>query len=524
MPYNSLTFTAATQLLASRLQDPGFVFWNQPNELLNCIIEAVRFNQLLTASYKQKLAFSTVANVNYYNLAALPSSPLAPAVTDVEIANNVLAALLEPPLPLTGVWFGTGQFTLSQITTAIQNRMNRFIGETGRHTTQRTIGGPSPPVDLADLPNDTLDVRRAGWMPVARSAVATGSLVGGRLVATSITDTGTGYLTPPTVTFNITGGGAVAPTGYAVLQNGGVLQIVILTQGSGIATVSISFDAPTGVTFPLGRMDEWAEQSYVPGATQNPTQPFSYSVFGVPPVQIRMIPPPDDVGDIDLILVTAGPTLNFDVSNPVTIPISNELTAALKWGALADIIGSDGPSRDYARAAYCEQRYNEYVQLARIYPSVLTADINNVSCGIGSVFDMDSYLPDWQQTAGVPSFVGMCGRQLACVGQTPDDGTAGGNPDGGYGVGLWVCASVPTSPIGYIQAGQDQLDPIIDYAQHIASFKMGGAEFDGTERLFSNLIASAKSQNSRLSAVGFYRSAQQQAAMKDTMEVPRILV
>ena len=35
------------------------------------------------------------------------------------------------------------------------------------------------------------------------------------------------------------------------------------------------------------------------------------------------------------------------------------------------------------------------------------------------------------------------------------------------------------------------------------SFQMGGAEFDGTERQYQNLIASAKAQNSRLSAVSF---------------------
>jgi hypothetical protein len=131
---------------------------------------------------------------------------------------------------------------------------------------------------------------------------------------------------------------------------------------------------------------------------------------------------------------------------------------------------------------------------------------------VGSVFDMDFYLPNWQQTAGPPSFVGMCGRNMACVGQTPD---------GGYGVGLWVCANAPVS--GYLQVARDQIDPVLDYAQHIASFQMGGAEFDGSERLYQNLITAAKAQNGRLEAIAFYKSQIEQPAIKSELEVARMV-
>jgi hypothetical protein len=274
------------------------------------------------------------------------------------------------------------------------------------------------------------------------------------------------------------------------------------------------------IAYPMGRMDEWAEQAYAPAAVQNPAQPGSYSVYGTAPLQLRLIPPTLSGGDLDCIFVVAGPTVNLSVASPVVLGIPDDVSAALKWGVLADLLGTDGPSRDYPRAAYAEQRYQEYVQLARMYPSMLTATISGVTCGTGSVFDMDFYQPDWQQATGAPTFIGMCGRHLACIGQTPDDGTAGGNPGGNYTIGMNVVANMPVS--GSIQIGRDGLDPVLDYAQHIASFQMGGVEFNGTERMYQNMIAAGKSQNGRLEAVSFYKSQLEQPARKSEVEVVRM--
>jgi hypothetical protein len=439
MSYNYVTFASARTLLAERLQDPSLVYWNQPSELDNCLIESVRLFQVLTGSYKQKIAFPTAQDVSYYDLPTLTVgtnlAEIAYTVTDVEVINNVLAALLEPPL--TAGWVGTGQFTFTQLQSALQHRLNRFLGDTGCRVVQQNVAGPPPTVEIATLPDAALDVRRAAWIPVGSS-----------------------------------------------------------------------YD------WPLGRLDEWAAQAYAPDAVQNPDQPQSYSVFGVGPLQLRLVPPPLNNGQIDCLLVMSGPTVNLNPLAPVVLQIPDDLSPALKWGVLADLLGSDGPSRDYARAQYCEQRYNEFVQLAAIYPSVLVADINNVTAGIGSVFDMDFYMPDWQQSTDTPAFIGMCGRNMACIGPTPDLGP--------YGIGLWMCANAPIA--GFMQIGRDQIDAVLDYAQHIASFKMGGAEFDGTARLYQNMIACAKAQNGRLDAVAFYRGQLHQPAVKSELETVRMVV
>ena len=525
MPYSYLSFAAAVTELASRLQDYPAppVYWNQPDELLNCLIEAVRLFNALTGSYKARMAFPTIANQVYYDLPSQPGSPIPYTVTDVEVANNVLAALLEPPITYP-TWVGTGQFTLAQLQDALQNRLNRFLSDTGCTVTQRTIAGPTPPSDIAPLPEGTSDVRRAAWIPLGAGASSY------RIFVDQITPAGAqnGFnrvFTLPQA--------PDPPQSLVLILNG-----VTLAQGSDYtlsgATITFLLGAtipdPTtlsflawyryfGVTpaggtgvYPLGRLDEWAEQAYMPAAIQNPDQPISYSVFGVGPQQIRAVPPPVNEGSMDLLLVLSGPALSLNPTSPVLLGVPDDLSPALKWGVLADLLGSDGPSRDYARAAYCEQRYAEFVQIALVYPSVMTADVNNITCGVGSVFDMDSYLAEWQYTVGEPSFVGMCGRNMACVGVTPD---------GTYGIGLWLCANMPTS--GYVQIGRGQIDPVLDYAQHIASFKMAGAEFDGTTRLYQNLIECAKSQNGRLSAVAFYKGQLDQPAAKSELEVARVV-
>jgi hypothetical protein len=111
----------------------------------------------------------------------------------------------------------------------------------------------------------------------------------------------------------------------------------------------------------------------------------------------------------------------------------------------------------------------------------------------------------------------MAGRNLACL-PTPDNG--------GYSVGLWLCANAyigTGSGTDYLQITSSQVDSILDYAQHIACFKMAGVEFNETDRMRMNLIETAKTQNNRLDAISFYRSQLEQPAIKSDLQVPRLI-
>ena len=469
MAYQYLSFAAAGSILSERLQDLNGIYFSQPNQLLQCLVESLRFFQSLTGSYKQKITFAASPNVNYYDLPNLPTatypsvSAIAYTVTTVEVVNNVMAALLEPPWTPGSAWTGTGQFTLDQIVNALQYRLHRFLGDTGCVVQPQTIQAPGPTIDLIPIPDSVLDIRRCAWI----------SPSGG-------------------------------PTWAELIQQ---------WQNSDLSWISGT------LAYPLGRVDEWAQQAYFPASPQSPGLPSVYSVYGMPPTNIRVIPPPLNNGLLDCLFVQGG--TQFNTMQSALIGIPDDLTPALKWGVLADVLSSDGPSRDYARADYCEQRYREFVQAAALYPSVLTADINGVTAGLGSVFDLDFYFPQWQQQIGSPSYIGMCGRNLVCL-PTPD-------ANGPYGVGLWMSVSAPvtnavTNPdTTYLQVSKDQIDPILDYAQHIACFQMGGAEFEGTFRLAQNLIECARMQNGRLDAVAFYKPRMQSNSNRSELMTARIL-
>jgi len=438
VPYAFITFAQAQSILASRLEDAGLTFWNQPNELANSIIEAVRTFQALTGSYKQQFGFFTTPFVPYYDLTQLPASPINFNVTDVEVANNVLAALLEPPL--TAAWVGTGQFTFTQLLNALQSRVNRYLGDTGAIVTEQTLANAGALETIA-VPDPVLDVRRAAWQIPGPGS-------------------------PPTLAFSI------------------------------------------------GMTDEWAEQAYVPDRT--PTQPTNFAIFVDQPQQMRFIPPPAAAGSVECLFVKSGPTVSLNPASPVILPIPDDLTPAIKWGVISDLLSGDGLDRDPARAQYAEQRYREFVQTCWIYPSVLLPSQCGIPIGIGSVFDLDSYTPEWEQIPGPPGFIGMCGRNMACVGPTPD---------GQYSIGLWISVNAPVlnGPLSFIQLSRDQIDPMLDMAQHIASFKMGGQEFTMSDKLYQNFIQSATAQNARLNAISFWRSQIEQPHDKSEMQVPRML-
>ena len=166
--YSYLTLGAARTALAARLEDPTLVYWTAA-ELNDLIGEAVRTWQALTGSYKQRSTFLIwpdcgVGGSKFYDLNAV-AGILDFAVTDQQVVNMVLATLLEPPL--AAGWTGTGHFQFSQISTAIQNRINRWLTDTGANVTRNiqsvAVGAPSRQF----LPEAVLDVRRAAWVNTA---------------------------------------------------------------------------------------------------------------------------------------------------------------------------------------------------------------------------------------------------------------------------------------------------------------------------------------------------------------------
>lgn len=242
----------------------------------------------------------------------------------------------------------------------------------------------------------------------------------------------------------------------------------------------------------LSREDEWGMQSYNFNWVQEPGTPGAYSVSTGPPLSVQLYPAPADVGSVDLLTISSGAAL--DPASGIAMGLPNDWVWLCKWGALADLLAKDGQARDPQRAQYCQQRWNEGLQLAKASTSVLAARINNKSVPVVSLEEIDNYDASlWMNHTGIPSKMGMAGQNIVAFWKVPD---------GVYGISVDVLrnAPVPVADGDFLEVGREELEAIIAYAAHLAAFKMGGQEFFMTMPEYARFLNLAMVRNERLKA------------------------
>lgn len=244
--------------------------------------------------------------------------------------------------------------------------------------------------------------------------------------------------------------------------------------------------------FHLWREDEHSisafDQSWLTAA--NP--PIAYSVSATPPITLQLMPPASVAGTLDLLSVDAGAAL--DPSAGVVLGIPDDLTWAVKWGAMADLLGHEGEARD-PRAAFCEQRFRAGVEVAKAMATIVHADIADTPFLVDSLANLDAFRANWQNDAEVatPDVIVAASHNLVAVSAPPS---------GVVTVTLDVVrrADVPTGPGDNVEIGREDLGGILDYAEHLAAFKMGGAEWDLTTRQAEEFMTHAVLRNQLMEA------------------------
>jgi hypothetical protein len=233
-------------------------------------------------------------------------------------------------------------------------------------------------------------------------------------------------------------------------------------------------NSSTGATTLLTREDQWTLTSFLPGwGTMISGSPRAYSVTEQSPFLIRLMPAPQVDGQLNLVGVLCGATLN--PAQGVLLGVPDDFTWVVKWGALADLLSKDSPAADPLRADYCQKRWQEGILAARYHTTVLGAQIAGVSTRVETVFELDFYSPNWHNANGAPSLVAIAGHNLIAPNQVPDQA---------YGLTLDYVANAPvSSPTAVLPMSPSVADVIVGYAEHLAAFKMGGEEFLSTERL-----------------------------------------
>ncbi len=227
------------------------------------------------------------------------------------------------------------------------------------------------------------------------------------------------------------------------------------------------------------------------GTAGNP--PIAYSVSATPPITVQLMPPASVAGILTHHHVAAGAALDPTASQGVILGIPDDLAWVIKWGAMADLLSHGGEARD-PRAEFCEKMFKMGVAAARDMKTLIHADIGGTPILPDSVHNLDAYRTNWSNgVQGTPDLVATQGQNFILMSPTPD---------GAHTVTLDVVrkADIPTSDADNIEMGREDLNGILDYAEHLAAFKIGGAEFNLTQQQASNFLSHAVLRNQLMEA------------------------
>jgi hypothetical protein len=210
--------------------------------------------------------------------------------------------------------------------------------------------------------------------------------------------------------------------------------------------------------------------------------------------------PPNQPGKFDLITANAGQSFAPPAATLVGIP--DDWTPTLLYGALADVLANSPEGRDSARAKYCLERYEQGRKAMLKLPWLLDASVASISVDTPSYKEMDSWNQNWESRQPVddPNIVvgGIDFVALAPFASV-------------YGVTVSAIltvvgnAPIPTADGDFVQLSRDGVDQVLNYAQHVASFKMGGKDFALTMPLFEQFEAYCRKKNAQYAALGIFR-------------------
>lgn len=247
---------------------------------------------------------------------------------------------------------------------------------------------------------------------------------------------------------------------------------------------------------PMRQSDDWAKRAFAPSWTVGPQAPPStWSQSSQPPLSFDVDAVPPTPGRYEVLTVNSGPSLTDQSASILGIP--DDWCWVVKYGALNDILDSESNAKDPLRSAYAQKRYEDGLAIMSTSPAVLAARVGNVPLSVDAVRSGDDFNASWQaRAAGPPSSCYSAGLNLIGFGPKPDAGP--------YSVTLSVVQNfpIPTNQSDYIRVDRADYPSILDYAQHIAMFKAGGAEFAATIEQYRSFIRQASLYNSKLKELG----------------------
>lgn len=117
----------------------------------------------------------------------------------------------------------------------------------------------------------------------------------------------------------------------------------------------------------LPRADAWElDHGRSNWPTANAQSPEVYMEDHLPSLTIAVEPTPTDAGEMEMIAITQGTQVD---GSGILLSVPDDFTPYLAWGVRADMLAGEFEGNDPVRAAHCEARFTEGIELARILVS-----------------------------------------------------------------------------------------------------------------------------------------------------------
>jgi hypothetical protein len=472
--YGWLTKTQAIEALQGRLYNAGF--WPTAAELWSYLVEGLRHWNALTEQWNVDFPIAN-ANGAWINTGILAGSPRLRTQTDVGLYTQMEYMLLEPPSG--GTWTGTNQFSIAALQYALQKRTQEVIQATACNLTQLSPLATTPGTRRSLLPDTVLEPRRIRFLALMADTTATGA--SGAFVVTVPSTAG--------IAFGQQVDTANVPRGtFVTAIVGNVVNLSQATTGV-LAAAPIQFSQPISLTREDTDAFNWFEPSYL----QTNALSQSWSLASEPPLAFDVDNAPNVPGTYDILALQSGPAFAPPAASLLGVP--DDWSMVPMYGALADLLGRESESTDRARAAYCLQRYTMGLEAMRNSNWFLQAQINGQASDTPSLQEMDDYATGWQSSNGNLPAVVNAGMDL--VAPVPGVGQA---------ATLTLLGNAPLLDTTgtYVQVSRDDFVAILNYAQHVACFKQGGAEFMATTPLLKDFYRAAVAYNKRILDMGIF--------------------